>query len=304
MTVPRIDGVDYHAGYNPVTDRQAVPPLRLLSVKASEGVYYAPDWFVTEITWMRGLGTEVCGAYHWIRPDNIPRQVDNFLRQLDRVGGIAPGIVVQLDWEFTAGLRWVAVDEVDEWIAGVEAEVGPNRVIVYASDWVQGFPEWRKANPGREVWYANYNLSDKPTGGAAECAQYDAIVWQWTSRAAVPGFGSLVDANEVLSWDRLRTVAGLDIAPPPPPPPPPPPAPSDTEVIVISLPIVRPGDRGEPVESVQGLLVARGFGVKIDGIYGEQTRYAVETFQARNGLTKDGIVGTKQTWPALLLVAV
>jgi hypothetical protein len=46
------------------------------------------------------------------------------------------------------------------------------------------------------------------------------------------------------------------------------------------------GSRGKGVRRVQSAL-----GVRVDGIYGSQTKYAVKDFQARNGLLVDGVVG-------------
>ncbi len=67
--------------------------------------------------------------------------------------------------------------------------------------------------------------------------------------------------------------------------------------------LVQRGDRGEMVESVQGLLIARGygehFGYRFDGMFSKRMERATELFQAANGLTEDGIVGRK-TLKALL----
>jgi len=87
------------------------------------------------------------------------------------------------------------------------------------------------------------------------------------------------------------------------------PVPSDpTEAIVNQLPLVVEGNKGPAVGRVQGLLVAAGYnlgttGPHRDGIdqdFGPATLAAVEAFQVAHGLTKDGKVGTAQTWPALL----
>lgn len=68
---------------------------------------------------------------------------------------------------------------------------------------------------------------------------------------------------------------------------------------MVNFKIVRPGDRSPYVELVQLALVRSGFlNGAIDGIYGSQTGRALTSFQSKNGLSADGIVGEK-TWAAL-----
>lgn len=56
--------------------------------------------------------------------------------------------------------------------------------------------------------------------------------------------------------------------------------------------VLRPGDEGEDVKSVQARLKALGYySNSIDGRYGSGTTSAVKYFQARNALTVDGRVG-------------
>jgi len=52
-----------------------------------------------------------------------------------------------------------------------------------------------------------------------------------------------------------------------------------------------PPMRGADVEAVQRALVAAGVDVAVDGVFGSRTAAAVRQFQARHGLTVDGIVG-------------
>jgi peptidoglycan hydrolase-like protein with peptidoglycan-binding domain len=66
-------------------------------------------------------------------------------------------------------------------------------------------------------------------------------------------------------------------------------------------PLVRRGDREHPVRTLQHLLRAHGRNVAVDGIFGAATDAAVRAFQARRGLTVDGIVGP-HTWSALIVV--
>lgn len=56
---------------------------------------------------------------------------------------------------------------------------------------------------------------------------------------------------------------------------------------------LRPGARGEGVKTLQSYLVSRGYldPKGVDGIYGADTKAAVQALQRKNGLNPDGIVG-------------
>lgn len=63
--------------------------------------------------------------------------------------------------------------------------------------------------------------------------------------------------------------------------------------------VLKTGSRGVDVALIQTELTGLGFSASVDGIYGAGTKQAVITYQARRGLTPDGIVG-KDTWDALI----
>ncbi|MCA9262458.1 MAG: peptidoglycan-binding protein, partial [Planctomycetales bacterium] len=63
-------------------------------------------------------------------------------------------------------------------------------------------------------------------------------------------------------------------------------------------PTIRRGDRNAHVTELQQRLVAHGYPVTIDGIFGGGTEAQVMAFQRDNGLMADGIVGAN-TWAAL-----
>lgn len=78
----------------------------------------------------------------------------------------------------------------------------------------------------------------------------------------------------------------------------------------VKLPLLRLGDKGEYVKTLQTLLIAKGYdcgnrpilGIgteKPDGEFGQQTERSVAAFQEANKLFKDGEVGG-DTWAALL----
>jgi hypothetical protein len=73
--------------------------------------------------------------------------------------------------------------------------------------------------------------------------------------------------------------------------PPPLPAPSGS-------PVLRQGASGPKVRDVQNALRVGGFPLQLDGEFGPATDRALRAFQAKHGLTADGVVGPK-TWAVL-----
>lgn len=71
------------------------------------------------------------------------------------------------------------------------------------------------------------------------------------------------------------------------------------ETMMQALPELHQGASGAHVRTVQGLLVARGYAVTVDGGFGPATAAALKRFQGNAHLTADGIAGPA-TWPALM----
>lgn len=77
-----------------------------------------------------------------------------------------------------------------------------------------------------------------------------------------------------------------------------------TVAFAVSLPkadaaVIKVGSRGQTVRTIQTKLKRWGYYKgSVDGIFGSQTKSAVQYFQRKNGLTADGIVG-KATAKAL-----
>ncbi len=66
-----------------------------------------------------------------------------------------------------------------------------------------------------------------------------------------------------------------------------------------SLRLRTPPMKGEDVSQLQAALLAQGFTVSRDGVFGKETEAALRSFQASRGLSTDGIAGP-QTWGAVL----
>ncbi len=62
------------------------------------------------------------------------------------------------------------------------------------------------------------------------------------------------------------------------------------------MPIISFGSSGISVRVLQKLLVANGYGIPVDGVFGPITETAVKAFQNRRSLSTDGLVGQKTWW--------
>lgn len=67
---------------------------------------------------------------------------------------------------------------------------------------------------------------------------------------------------------------------------------------VRNVPNLRFGNSGTAVRVLQRLLIANGYSLPVDGIYGALTESAVKAFQVQRNLQVDGIVGPN-TWSSL-----
>ncbi len=76
--------------------------------------------------------------------------------------------------------------------------------------------------------------------------------------------------------------------------------------VAILFPVLRRGDKGDAVKTVQRTLNALGYrdangrSLSVDGSFGPATEYALKKYQEYERLTVDGICG-QQTWKSLLL---
>lgn len=68
--------------------------------------------------------------------------------------------------------------------------------------------------------------------------------------------------------------------------------------MALTWPLEQVGSKGEDVTTIQ-YLRAHEQATGVDGVFGPQTKGAVEAVQASRGLSGDGIVGAA-TWPQLV----
>lgn len=98
----------------------------------------------------------------------------------------------------------------------------------------------------------------------------------------------------------LDVINGVAVPVVPTPPVTPPTTQDWTVKLIMALPTIRRGMKGETVGTAQALCTARGVSCKMDNDFGPATERAVKTVQTRYGAEgKDGIVGP-ETWTILI----
>lgn len=133
-------------------------------------------------------------------------------------------------------------------------------------------------------WVAKWG-GDKPT-------KYSNMdLWQYDAYGTVAGIGSRSVDMDKPYGKVAEILAGVD--------------PDKGGKVMVELSVLKKGDKGSEVFSVQSILKAEGYKgdngkvLALDKSFGGNTEYAVKSFQKANGLTADGIVGSK-TWDKLL----
>jgi len=98
--------------------------------------------------------------------------------------------------------------------------------------------------------------------------------------------------NGSTSW---RIASMVDDTPPPAKPS----KPSTGTKLGNKMPTIQRGNKGSRVRMLQGLLIAWGYKLTVDGIFGKQTELALRDFQSKHAKPVDGIAGPI-TWNKLL----
>lgn len=112
--------------------------------------------------------------------------------------------------------------------------------------------------------------------------------------------GNGPDGRSTGNYDNTATwdIDELGKKPSKPPTPPKPSKPS-TGKLGDKMPTIQRGNKGSRVRMLQCLLLAWGYKLTLDGVFGKNTAAAVRDFQSKHAKPVDGIVG-KVTWNALL----
>lgn len=214
MGTPNTDGIDT-SRHQTLSITSKFPPLTFAMHKVSEGRSWG-DPELREFATMYRNSPQIkhVGFYHYMRSDTpAGDQALNFINKFEKVCGyLLPGEFIVLDWERDSAGGIAKVSEVEawctvigEWLKAKGYKDAHNRIGVYSAPWVTGFSTWRKRNPTKALFLANYRTNRLlPFNGWSESAKWNASVWQWTSSGVVGGIANRVDVNHVFNWSWFR----------------------------------------------------------------------------------------------------
>lgn len=155
------------------------------------------------------------------------------------------------------------------------------------------------------VWLANldgipFAVTDSPSGRGL--ITHGDLGGPGGSHFGCPGDQRKAQRGQII--DRARSLVGQTppVATNPSPAPTPPSGDIYTvEAEVAALPVIKQGSTGQFVRICQGLLIANGRNVGVDGDFGPASAAALREWQGAAGLTADGVCGP-QTWRRLLCI--
>lgn len=263
-------GIDV-SGHQPIIDWQgaAAAGNTFAFIKATESTTLVDRSFAGHWAQAKSAGL-LRSAYHFFRPqhDGVA-QAQLFLAQLPEPGELPP----VLDVEVVDGVALGQIAAgVSAWVDHVSAALG--RAIIYTSP---GFWNLLPSIPGLaskvDLWVAHWGVASPAKVNAWPAWRF----WQFSDNATVSGIPGSANVDE----DRFNgTIADLQ---------------AYSSSFMASLP--PPGTQSFDLQTVLGIQRALNFlkvvspPIEEDGIFGPQTRSAVEAFQSSAGLVADSIPG-------------
>ncbi|MFB7454005.1 GH25 family lysozyme [Streptomyces sp. NPDC056194] len=265
--------------------------------KATQGTGYRDPKFAGDFAGALGAGL-MAAPYHFYDSGTGAAQAAHFIRTVKAAGYDAkrPGqLPPVIDLEKTSGRCPAGVNssQVAAFLTKVKDAFGISPIVYTSKDFTNTCLGGKTAPLANSpLWIPRYKSG---TTEPASIGGRSWSIWQYTDRGSVSGIDGHVDRNVYKgTLTQLRRLAHLA-----PTTGQPTPAPGSTPAPAQSWPVLKAGTRGTDVRTAQHLLNAAGHHLDPDGAFGPATTSAVKTFQTRNRLDADGIIG-KDTWTKLI----
>ncbi|MEO7398428.1 MAG: glycoside hydrolase family 25 protein [Ilumatobacteraceae bacterium] len=228
MSLYGVDISNYQAGFD--MDAYAAGGDVFITLKVSEGArfkdQYMQGW--RDKAHSHGL---IVGLYHFLRANDTSVEVDNYL---SAIGSLKDNEFVMCDWEVDGPTSAQA----QAWLERVESATGRRPVLYSGSPFLAARPT---GNLTRwPLWIAAYGVNDGQehpwprtdrwvpfqNGPGTRPFEGRTVLWQYTSKARVPGWGAGVDRSRFDGTiDDLKALCGYVQPAPPQPTPQPQPTP-------------------------------------------------------------------------------
>lgn len=161
-------------------------------IKATEGVGYV-DEQCDRLYQQAKKDGKLLGVYHFARPDlnnSAIAEADWFIKNIQ---GYLKEAILVLDWEsgYLGNVEWAKafLDRVKE-KTGIKAVLYASRSPINSFDWSS------VANADYGLWVADYGANTGSEGNKPNVKWWPFyILWQYTSRGRVAGYGGNVDLN-------------------------------------------------------------------------------------------------------------
>lgn len=174
------------------SDFEAFNSVDFAIIKATEGVGYV-DPACDKLYQKAKKAGKLLGVYHFARPDlnnSAIAEADWFIKNIQ--GYLREAILV-LDWEsgYLGNVAWAKafLDRVQE-KTGIKALLYASRSPINSFNWSS------VANADYGLWVADYGANTGSEGNKPNVKWWPFyILWQYTSRGRVAGYGGNVDLN-------------------------------------------------------------------------------------------------------------
>ena len=173
--------------------------IKLVIHKATEGTKSTDARYATRESLARSVGL-AWGAYHFMRTSSGAEQAEHFLRVVRPKPGALCVIDLEAAWTDSAQF----FDQAEVWCARVEAVTEVPVLLYSTAAYLKDVPAGSTLCE-RPLWIARY-----PVTHGVEAKAYSkslrvgtipppwkdsTLLWQYTSKGAVPGIGGNVDRN-------------------------------------------------------------------------------------------------------------
>jgi GH25 family lysozyme M1 (1,4-beta-N-acetylmuramidase) len=250
--------------------------VALAIIRVQDGSYADP-LFAKNATECKRLGIPYA-VYAFFRGRNQTQAIEEAVILQNRTRDFEPCFYA-LDVETKTAEYPVMKQAVEAW----RKTIAPKRTCLYVSQSLYPYIDRSKWDI---IWIPRYGKNDGTLNNSQKPI-YECDLWQYTSRGKVAGINGFVDLNAINNGKPITWFTGAKKA---------------SSSIVKYDRVLKyriPHMRGNDVHFAQSVLAKEGIKLKIDGIFGRETRGAVMTFQKKHGLVVDGIVGPK-TWQKIM----